>query len=847
MGMEDCHVEKCGSTLRTPSSTTSPLVNHLRSKHHMQYLELQKLTKEKPKPKEKSQQTLLDLTKAKGALSESAKKETTIFIARMIARDLQPYEFVENKGFQDLIRHLQPQYKIPHRTTFSRTVIPELYRRTVDSLKTQIASDITKGLESLAFTTDMCTSRANQGYISLTYHYMTQDFAVKAFTLACCYLQESHTAVNIQACLTEIVKEWSLDLGTVPVYVVTDNGRNIRAAVRQMEWIPLQCLGHTLQLAIKDAKEETPVVSSLCKKARALVGHYKHSAQATRRLKDCQKRMELPSIGLTQDVDTHWNSEHAMLSRLQYLQKEQRKRKRCSHIRTSSTPPVCREVCAQRLAKPLLSLHEYPIHRKAFAMVAGLALAKMHSPRERRGAVHCGGVYPLAFVNALPGVPVQNVGLCSLFRKSPSTHAPHRHRYQRCKEKMAAPTEDDSMGSTARSLDSDQVHVAKCLEEFESCTKKPETFLEVQLEVAETMKRLTKDLYDVMDQWKGKTVSSSKTELPSLVVDNFDDEQIWQQLELRNTRLVKDLISSVSRVATKSSISFGVDLGKQESQQRPEKHYPGEIDKLDLADVAAEEEDDEDDDFDLSDASEGDEDSEEEADDDGADGSEQGQARDTQPSSIVDDAFFRLADMEAFADREEKVANAPGSDSDEDDDIDYFRELSSDEDDPEEKGGRNATYNDFFDPPASMPDSKNAKNADKAATRTNGHRDTNQNSTAKDDVQKSSFEQSQEFIKKKIKQFEERNLEPRPWRLQGEVEATARPENSLLQEHIQFDHATRQPVAITDETTKCLEDVYSRGYVTRPGMTWNERLDQRKEPLSYADVSHLTKRKASSA
>ncbi|XP_037511590.1 U3 small nucleolar ribonucleoprotein protein MPP10 [Rhipicephalus sanguineus] len=427
---------------------------------------------------------------------------------------------------------------------------------------------------------------------------------------------------------------------------------------------------------------------------------------------------------------------------------------------------------------------------------------------------------------------------------------------------MAAPTEDDSMGSTARSLDSDQVHVAKCLEEFESCTKKPETFLEVQLEVAETMKRLTKDLYDVMDQWKGKTVSSSKTELPSLVVDNFDDEQIWQQLELRNTRLVKDLISSVSRVATKSSISFGVDLGKQESQQRPEKHYPGEIDKLDLADVAAEEEDDEDDDFDLSDASEGDEDSEEEADDDGADGSEQGQARDTQPSSIVDDAFFRLADMEAFADREEKVANAPGSDSDEDDDIDYFRELSSDEDDPEEKGGRNATYNDFFDPPASMPDSKNAKNADKAATRTNGHRDTNQNSTAKDDVQKSSFEQSQEFIKKKIKQFEERNLEPRPWRLQGEVEATARPENSLLQEHIQFDHATRQPVAITDETTKCLEDVILQRIrdkawddverKTRPTeepfeLRRRVTLDQEKSKLSLAQVyeqQFLDKQKA---
>lgn len=197
------------------------------------------------------------------------------------------------------------------------------------------------------------------------------------------------------------------------------------------------------------------------------------------------------------------------------------------------------------------------------------------------------------------------------------------------------------------------------------------------------MKRLTKDLYDVVDQWESKTASSSKDELPSLVVDNFDDEQIWQQLELRNTRLVKDLILSVSRVATKSNICFGVDVGKQESQQRPEGHNQDENDNSDLADVGAEEESDDDEDFNLSDASEGDDD-DEEVGDHGGDGGAHAEARDTQHTSIVDDAFFRLADMEAFADREEKAADAQGSDSDEED-IDYFGELSSDGDDPEEK------------------------------------------------------------------------------------------------------------------------------------------------------------------
>ncbi|XP_065309260.1 U3 small nucleolar ribonucleoprotein protein MPP10 [Dermacentor albipictus] len=410
---------------------------------------------------------------------------------------------------------------------------------------------------------------------------------------------------------------------------------------------------------------------------------------------------------------------------------------------------------------------------------------------------------------------------------------------------MAASVED-GMGSAA--LEPDQVHVAKCLGEFESCTKKPETFLEVQPDIAETMKRLTKELYDVVDMWENKTISPPKTELPSLVVDNFDDEQIWQQLELRNTRLVKELISSVSRVATKSSINFGVHLGTQESSRRHKTHDPNGSDKSNLSDAAAEEEGGEDDDFDLSDESEG-EKSEEEVDHDGGDGAPS-QARDTQPSSIVDDVFFRLADMEAFADKEEN-ADARRGYSDEDDDIDYFGEVPSDQDDPDEKGGRSATYNDFFDPPASMPDSKNAVKNYKTTTWTNGHKDIHQSSTAEEDVQKSSFEQSQEFIKKKIKQFEERNLEPRPWRLQGEVEATNRPENSLLQEHIQFDHATRQPVAITDETTKCLEDVIVQRIrdkawddverKTRPTeepfeLRRRVTLDQEKSKLSLAEV-----------
>lgn len=110
----------------------------------------------------------------------------------------------------------------------------------------------------------------------------------------------------------------------VHVCMVTDNGRNIHAAVHQMEWTQLQCMVHLVQhldvqLVIKDAREVTPAVSLLCKKAWAIVGHYKHNTQATWWLKNTQKCMEPPSTSLVQDVDTRWNSEHAMLSQLVQL------------------------------------------------------------------------------------------------------------------------------------------------------------------------------------------------------------------------------------------------------------------------------------------------------------------------------------------------------------------------------------------------------------------------------------------------------------------------------------------------------------------------------------------------
>ena len=42
----------------------------------------------------------------------------------------------------------------------------------------------------------------------------------------------------------------------------------------------------------------------------------------------------------------------------------------------------------------------------------------------------------------------------------------------------------------------------------------------------------------------------------------------------------------------------------------------------------------------------------------------------------------------------------------------------------------------------------------------------------------------------------------KPWQLTGEIAGPARPENSLLQEHLEYDTAARQAPVITEEVSR---------------------------------------------
>ncbi|XP_074694105.1 U3 small nucleolar ribonucleoprotein MPP10 isoform X2 [Strix aluco] len=396
-----------------------------------------------------------------------------------------------------------------------------------------------------------------------------------------------------------------------------------------------------------------------------------------------------------------------------------------------------------------------------------------------------------------------------------------------------------------------------CLRVAGAASARPERFLRVQDGLAADFRALTKTLYDLNKALGSNIVHGGP--LKELVIDNFDEEQIWQQLELQNNAVLDFFKKSIARDAkdedlcllsdqeedgsyaeTSSDQELEDDIMEAETEQKnTEDKTKAKEKQSKLRESIMQKYSDEDSDIDF---------------DIGALEQQTKTAKETTlkkmaRKSIVDDKFFKLAEMEAFLEHAEK------ENREEEENINYFEDIISDDEEEESeetkvkptKCSRDLTYKDFFDPIddddliANDVEDDQEEEADSAIEEQNEEsmsedEDMNEmmeNTRSKEaskkvtfslpddseteDVQlekgidpseiKSSFEKRQEKMSKKIKSLEEQLLEEKPWQLKGEVTGQKRPENSLLEETVLFDHAVRMAPVITEETTFQLEDI----------------------------------------
>lgn len=234
----------------------------------------------------------------------------------LFIKDFQPFSIVEDTGFRAYTNALNIAYQLPTRQHISNTLLPALYEKCVNRVRTSEIKNIT----SLSLTTDLWTSASQESYIAILAHYVDIDFKFKKVLLECAPLPGSHTAVNIAEEISRTIDDLGIDKKQILI-ITTDNATNMQNAVKQQLGLKhFGCFAHTLNIVVEKALEVDTVKSTI-EKVKAAVAHYKRSNIAMEKLLRYQIQTGVAQPKrLLQAVPTRWNSVFFMLERFLELQ-----------------------------------------------------------------------------------------------------------------------------------------------------------------------------------------------------------------------------------------------------------------------------------------------------------------------------------------------------------------------------------------------------------------------------------------------------------------------------------------------------------------------------------------------
>ena len=126
-------------------------------------------------------------------------------MTEFIAKDLHPISVVDDTGFLNLMKVTEPRCVVPRRATVTK-LLNQRYTET----KTCVQSFLSQSYVSL--TTDMWTSRAGNGYISLTTLSVLPTFEGMNKNLMTRHLLGEHDHTHIAEALQSAAEEWGIDL-----------------------------------------------------------------------------------------------------------------------------------------------------------------------------------------------------------------------------------------------------------------------------------------------------------------------------------------------------------------------------------------------------------------------------------------------------------------------------------------------------------------------------------------------------------------------------------------------------------------------------------------------------------
>ncbi|KAJ3580776.1 hypothetical protein NHX12_027326 [Muraenolepis orangiensis] len=220
---------------------------------------------------------------------------------------MRPINISQGSGFKDFVYELEPRYTIPSRATITDRVV-KLYDTTKDNIIQTISG------QKIALTTDGWTSLATEAYVTVTAHFINEEWELKDVLLKTIEAPKSHTAENVAKYIGNILDEYKVDRESV-LSITTDNAANyVNAVERHLQAVNVPCMAHTINLAVRKGLAVRAIESPVNRlKATAL--HFNKSTTDSYQLESKQKLLGVKPAKLINDCATRWNSTYDMVCR----------------------------------------------------------------------------------------------------------------------------------------------------------------------------------------------------------------------------------------------------------------------------------------------------------------------------------------------------------------------------------------------------------------------------------------------------------------------------------------------------------------------------------------------------
>lgn len=299
----------CSKTFEIKRGNTSNLWTHLENHHYAEYAKYK--TSSKPEKKSASASgNIIDIFKkmtpyAKGSVEYGKRTEAVV---KYICQDTKPLSTIDSPSFRALLHTFDPRYNPPSRTTISDNHIPAMYYQVKSGIQARIRSAKLAHVPVFSFTTDAWSSVTLEPYLSLTIHFIDQDWNFVRFTLENRYVPDPKTGINLALVINDLLELWDLDVKDVSC-ITTDSAANMIKMAEEGRFPRIPCFGHLLHNGIKEAMKPA---QECTKKLREIVAYFHVSFKRQKKLDEEMVKAGKRPVTMLADCQTRWGSTFKM-------------------------------------------------------------------------------------------------------------------------------------------------------------------------------------------------------------------------------------------------------------------------------------------------------------------------------------------------------------------------------------------------------------------------------------------------------------------------------------------------------------------------------------------------------